>query len=98
MGINRMTRVMVLGECKWGTQPIGRAVLTDLVDKTAEFVPNAGEWQVYYLGFARDGWTAQSQEFADNLTALQPTERNWRVMGIRLYDLAQVDADLCRWV
>lgn len=40
------------------------SVLTAVVDKTAEITPSQGQWQVYYLGFARDGWTAASHAFA----------------------------------
>ena len=57
VGVNSMAKTLVLGECKWGPEPSGRSVLTELVEKTAEIVPSQGQWQVYYLGFARAGWT-----------------------------------------
>ena len=98
VGINSMEKLLVLGECKWGVEPIGRSVLTALVDKTAEVVPGQGQWQVYYLGFARDGWTAASHTFAQELASSQPTGKNSRVGGMRLLDLSQVDQDLALWV
>jgi hypothetical protein len=98
VGFNSMEKLLVLGECKWSAEPQGRSVLTGLVDKTAEVIPSQGQWQVYYLGFARDGWTAASHAFAQELTAMQPASQNWRVTGIRLLDLAQVDQDLAAWV
>jgi len=97
VGINSMEKVLVLGECKWGTQPIGHSVLAGLLDKTGEVVPSQGNWQVYYLVFARDGWTKQSLALAQELTATKATGRNWRVIGIKLLDLSQVDADLSAW-
>lgn len=97
VGINSMEKVLVLGECKWGTQPIARNVLTDLLDKTGEIVPAQGNWQVYYLGFARDGWTEQSLALAEEVTATKATGRNWRVSGMKLLDLSQVDQDLNAW-
>lgn len=33
VGLNSMAKVLVLGECKWRTQPMGRTVLTDLLAK-----------------------------------------------------------------
>ena len=55
MGVNSMEKTLVLGECKWGPEPSGRSILTELVERTAEIVPSQGQWQVYYLGFAHGG-------------------------------------------
>ena len=98
VGINSMEKLLVLGECKWGAEPQGRSVLTTLVDKTPEVVPGQGQWEVYHLGFAREGWTPASHAFAQDLAAIQPAGKNWRVTGMRLLDLAQVDQDLAAWV
>ena len=35
---------------------------------------------------------------AQDLAATQPAGKNWRVTGMRLLDLAQVDQDLAAWV
>jgi len=35
--------------------------------------------------------------FAQELNATQPTGKNWRVTGMQLLDLAQVDQDLAAW-
>ena len=98
VGVNSMAKTLVLGECKWGPEPSGRSVLTDLVEKTAEIVPSQGQWQVYYLGFARAGWTPASHAFAQEIASTPPTGKNWRALGVRLLDLTQVDHDLGRWV
>jgi len=98
VGVNSMEKTLVLGECKWGPEPSGRSVLTDLVEKTAEVVPSQGQWQVYYLGFARAGWTAASHAFAQEVTSAPPSGKNWRALGMRLLDLPQVDQDLAAWV
>lgn len=98
VGVNSMQKTLVLGECKWGHEPIGRSVLTELVDKTAEIVPGQGQWQVVYLGFARAGWTAASHEFAQGVASAAPAGKNWRTIGMHLLDLAQVDHDLSAWV
>lgn len=97
VGINTMEKTLVLGECKWGTQAMGRSVLVDLVHKTAEIVPKQGQWRVLYLAFARAGWSEQAHQFAQEHKASQPTGNNWRSVGLQLIDLAQVDKDLIRW-
>ncbi len=98
VGVNSMAKTLVLGECKWGPDPSGRSVLTQLIAKTAEIVPSQGQWQVYHLGFARAGWTDASHAFAQEVTSVPPTGKNWRACGMRLLDLTQVDQDLAAWV
>ena len=98
VGINSMEKTLVLGECKWGPEPSGRSVLTELIEKTAEIVPGLGQWQVYHLGFARAGWTDASHAFAQEVISVPPTGKNWRACGMRLLDLTQVDQDLAAWV
>lgn len=97
VGINPMEKTLILGECKWSPQVIGRNVLTDLVGKTEEVVPAQGQWQIYYLGFARTGWTESAKTFAIELSTNHLTGRNWRAVGMRLLDLDEVDKDLYRW-
>ncbi len=98
VGVNSMEKVLVLGECKWGLEPVGRSVLAALVDKTAEVVPSQGQWQVTYLGFARDGWTEASHTLSREVASAQPGGKNWRAAGVRLLDLSQIDQDLTAWV
>ncbi len=97
VGINAMEKSLALGECKGGVEPQGRSVLTTLMEKTDELTPGQGRWQVYYLGFARAGWTAASQAFAQELSVAPSSSQRWRVAGMRLVDLAQVDQDLTAW-
>lgn len=99
VGINSMEKAIVLGECKWQTQPVGRDVLQDLVNKTGEIVPKRGQWQVSYLGFAREGWTPVAQAFADEIRTMNiPQQANWRPPSMQLLDLTQVDTDLHNWI
>lgn len=96
VGINRMEKTMILGECKWGLRPADQDVLEKLVAQAAEFVPKAGQWRVLLLGFARAGWTDAARRLARNLAgqALQgPTQ--W--VGMELMDLKQIDDDLADW-
>lgn len=96
VGINTMEKILILGECKWGAQPMGKSVLAELVAKTGEIVPTQGQWRVYYVGFARAGWSEQALVYAQEMAA-GATGRNWRVMGMQLLDLKEVDRDLGAW-
>ena len=98
VGINSHGEAPGAWRVQVGRRTPGRSILTTLVDKTPEVVPDQGQWEVYHLGFARDGWTTASHSFAQDLAAIQPAGKNWRVTGMRLLDLAQVDQDLTAWV
>lgn len=79
--------MILLGECKWGVQPVDRGVIRELVAKTSKVVPAAGEaaWQVYYAVFARAGFTDAARAEGEGL-------------GAQLMDLEMLDADLRRGV
>ncbi|MCX6053623.1 MAG: hypothetical protein NTZ74_01675 [Chloroflexi bacterium] len=95
VGINHMKKTLYLGECKWGTHACGREIVVDLVGKTAEIIPSDGYWKVYYLGFARAGWTDAACLYAKEIKGLQGA--NWIVEGAELLSLDQVDQDLKQW-
>jgi AAA+ ATPase superfamily predicted ATPase len=94
VGINRMEKTLILGECKWDQHRIGRDVLAGLVEKTGQFIPAGGKWRVFYLGFARNGWTNAARRYADQLMESKEVLTNWQSVGMELLDLKQVDEDL----
>jgi AAA+ ATPase superfamily predicted ATPase len=98
VGINTMKKHLILGECKW-TRERGKAnVLQELVEKKApKVVPASGNWQVSFLGFSREGWNENALETARNIAQEQPAGANWKILGMRLLTLDEVDDDLCRW-
>jgi hypothetical protein len=96
-GINRMGKTLILGECKWGQTASERPVLSSLIDKAARIVSPQGKWQVYFLGFARNGWTNGAHAYRDEVERTPPFGKNWRSAGMRLLDLEQVDRDLESW-
>ena len=93
-GLNSMDKVLILGECKWSPTAQGRRVLRELVAKTAKVVPKPGQWEVYYLGFARGGWKEAALTYASELNE---QGENWQSVGMQLLTLEQVDNDLTRW-
>lgn len=80
VAINWREKAILLGECKWGVEPVGRSILQDLVAKTPKVLP-AEDWQVHYALFARSGFTSATQQAAREINA-------------QLVDLPRLDADL----
>lgn len=63
VAVNWHTHQILLGECKWGGQAVGKGVIDELVEsktpKVLKSLPNEGAgWQVEYAFFARVGFTA----------------------------------------
>lgn len=81
--INWRERQILLGECKWGTDPVGRNVIRDLVEQRGPRVLKRleGEWRAHYILFARAGFTDAAREEAAQAGAV-------------MIDLAQIDRDL----
>jgi AAA+ ATPase superfamily predicted ATPase len=79
-------RQILLGECKWGDHPVGRAVVVELIEektgKVLRKLPEDGAgWQVHYAFFARSDFTDAARAEAE-------------AVGAQLVDLKQLDADL----
>jgi hypothetical protein len=92
-----MEKTLILGECKWSPKVMDRDVLEGLVQKTEEFVPAEGNWRIYYLGFARGGWTQGAKSFAGTFGKSKVQGEHWHAVGMSLLDLVQVDQDLADW-
>lgn len=80
VAVNWLDHAVLLGECKWGTEPVDRSVIRGLVERAPKVVPGAG-WQINYAYFARSGFTDAAQAEA-------------RTTGALLVDLARLDDDL----
>jgi uncharacterized protein len=71
--VNWDSRDILLGECKWGTEPVSRQTVRQLIEgKTAKVVNDLGgaEWRVHYAFFARAGFTAAAAELLQEYHAL----------------------------
>lgn len=84
VAINWRTKDILLGECKWGTDEVGRSVIRTLVDKTGKVLPGKG-WTVHYIFFARRGFTDAARAEAAALNGM-------------LVTLEQLEADIQRWM
>lgn len=96
-GVNFMEKTLILGECKWGRHPMDWDILSGLVEKTNKVVPSEGEWRVFYLGFARQGWNIAARQYAEQVASGKLHGTNWRAVGMQLLDLEQVDQNLNAW-
>jgi len=97
VGINSMEKTILLGECKWDRRSVKLEILKGLVEKTGKVIPKEGQWRVYYLGFARQGWTEAAREFAGTVAKSKIQGKNWTAIGMGLRDLEQIDGDLQNW-
>lgn len=80
VAINWRQKAILLGECKWGLDDVGRSVITGLFEKTAGVIPGE-DWTVHYAFFARSGFTEAARAEASGRGAL-------------LVDLNRLDRDL----
>jgi AAA+ ATPase superfamily predicted ATPase len=78
--VNWRERILLLGECKWGTDPVRRPVVLALIDKARKVVPD-NDWQVHYVFFSGAGFTDAAREEAE-------------IVDASLIDLKQLDQDL----
>jgi uncharacterized protein len=100
VGISEITASLVLGDCFWSNERIGPAAIEELVQKTTLIIPkNDQVWSIYYVMFSSQGWTEEAYLRAEQLATEGASGRRkrWQPVGIRLVDLAQLDADLIRW-
>lgn len=86
VAINWAERAILLGECKWGTGNVDRAVIREMLEnktpKVLKDLPEEGAgWKVHHAFFARTGFTEAAQADARSASA-------------QLVDLATLDADL----
>lgn len=79
-------RAALLGECKWGAEPMSRNVVRELIEKKSprllQRLPDDGaDWMLHYALFARTGFTEAARAEAD-------------AHGALLVDLDTLDRDL----
>lgn len=98
VGIHWQKRYLIIGNCYWRETAVNLSAISDMVSRTPSLLPDDGEWTIYFVGFASAGWTAEAREQAERVaqTAASHNKR-WRLAGIQLVDLEQVDADLVAW-
>ncbi|MEZ4733400.1 MAG: ATP-binding protein [Caldilineaceae bacterium] len=85
VAINWRTKQLLLGECKWLREDVGRNVARTLLEKRDKVVPKEGEWQVYYALFARHGFTEAAQSAAASA-------------AMQLVTLTQMENDMITWL
>jgi hypothetical protein len=86
VAINRTTRDILLGECKWGDDAVSREIILDLIENKAPIVlkdiwDGKSDWKVHYAVFARRGFT-------------QAAKNEMQKYGGQLIDLKMIDQTL----
>ena len=98
VGINRMKKTLILGECKWTLKKVDKKVMSILVEeKVKKIIPKNGLWKVYFLGFSRSGWTDNAFSYQDEINNDPIRGENWFSTGMRLLTLKDIDQDLMEW-
>ncbi len=90
VAINWRTKDLLLGECKWGRQAVGRSVILELVEKVDQVKP-ASRWRVHFAWFARGGFTDAAHREAAAL-AVSDGRPAAQVLLVTLDDLEAVMA------
>ncbi|WP_227134614.1 ATP-binding protein [Halorubellus salinus] len=75
--IDEQTDTLLLGECKWTSEEVGRGLLTDLEALESEVRWQGSDRSVVYALFAKTGFTETLQEIAgdrDDLLLFTPTD------------------------
>ena len=62
-----------------------------------KIAPEQGQWRIYFLGFARSGWTSGALAYQEQINLHPVSGANWTSAGLRLLTLEQVDHDLAAW-
>lgn len=71
VAVNEDDHAILLGECKWTTESIGRAVVLGLMEKTQAVVQGPLEdWKIYYAFFSRSGFTDEAKRAAGSAGCL----------------------------
>ena len=86
VGVNRHTKTILLGECKWGADRVPREVVTELIEnkspKMLALLPDEGPpWTMHYALFSRAGFTPAARTLAEEHEAI-------------LVDLNRMESDL----
>lgn len=98
-GISMDEKSLVLGDCYWQDTPMGPEAIAELMQHVSSIVPKDDEmWRLYVTMFSSSGWTEEAQAQArDIVVGTATSRRRWRFSGVRLLDLATIDADLAQW-
>ena len=98
VGFNSMEKTLILGECKWTRTPNNRKAISSLVEEKAEkIIPEQGNWNIFFVGFSRAGWTSGALDYQEQINQQPPAGKNWKASGMLLVELEQLDQDMKRW-
>ena len=99
VGINRHEKILVLGEAKWTKDIKSSKIIERLVKIAFEVLPQSeiDKWQVFLLGFSKNGWTTEAKELANQWNQAGLNTGSWQFAGVKLLDLEMLDDDFSRW-
>jgi AAA+ ATPase superfamily predicted ATPase len=100
VAVDHAQKHIVFGSGIWNSQPASLTTLSAVLTQSETIMGTLEEpdaWEVYYVGIAAGGWRASAQSDADRLIREGTADFPWQTRGVKLLDLAQLDADLAAW-
>lgn len=71
LAINEDDHTILLGECQWTSEPLGRSVVLGLLDKAPQVVPgDMVDWKVSYAFFSKAGFTDEAKKLGRSVDSL----------------------------
>jgi uncharacterized protein len=83
---NQRQKQLLIGEVKWGKDPVSRAILTDLLKRSQRMPQTAEGWQVQYILFSREGFTSAAEETARELGVKLVTLQDMEKTFLQIYE------------
>jgi AAA+ ATPase superfamily predicted ATPase len=88
VALNWREQAILLGECKWGVDAVGRSVVRELIEektpKVLQALPDGGEgWTLHHVLFARAGFTdaAQAEAQAHKVIPIDLAALDWDLLS-----------------
>lgn len=99
VGISTDKKQCVVGHAYWLKGPAGAAQIDDLIARVSSALTE-DKISVTFLAFSSTGWTEDAHAyFEKSVKKLDKVskKRKWKIDGVKLLDLNQVDEDLIKW-
>ena len=95
VGYSEEAGTLVIGDCFWLETAAGLDALESFLEKANKIMPNEPV-DIYFTLFSAKGWTDEAFTQAEAV-AKRRSRKRWRLQGIRLLSLDEVDHDLNVW-
>ena len=64
VAVNEDEHAILLGECKWMSEPVDRATVVEHLAKTPKIIADPDRWNVFHAFFSKSGFTTEAKRAA----------------------------------